>query len=262
MECKCWYGNADESNELARLAQFRREQTKTVAREVGSDGSLVTTRLDHIAAIQETDSGQTLLALKDGTEQRMSLIRDFRVLYLAKADGGTEKLDLAQARSVQFAAAQRAGAATGTMRATLLPPNRRTAAPDFALPDASGKSQKLHDYRGKAVLVDFWATWCHGCKVEIPWFAGFAKTYGPEGFTMLGVSLDEGGWKVLNPFLAETKVPYPVLLGDEATAKRYDIQALPDTFLIDRQGKIAAVYRGLADRQDVESNLLSVLAER
>jgi peroxiredoxin len=226
-----------------------------------ADGSLVTTRLDGIAAIQETNAGQAVFALKDGIQQRLWLVRDFRVLYLVKADGGTEKLDLAQVRSVQFGEARPAGAVREAVRAALLPQNQRTAAPDFSLPDASGKRRKLHDYRGKALLVDFWATWCHGCEEEIPRFKEFARRYGSRGFTMLGVSLGEGGWIALKPFLAETKVTYPVLLGDERTAQRYGVQALPDTFLIDRQGRTAAVYRGLVDRRDVESDLRAVLAE-
>jgi thiol-disulfide isomerase/thioredoxin len=77
-----------------------------------------------------------------------------------------------------------------------------------------GRGPELRgSWRGKVVLLDFWATWCTGCKEEIPSFSEFETTRGPKGFTMIGVSMDEGGWKVLNPFLAETKVPYPMLGG-------------------------------------------------
>jgi cytochrome c biogenesis protein CcmG/thiol:disulfide interchange protein DsbE len=121
---------------------------------------------------------------------------------------------------------------------------------------------KLSKYRGKVVLLDFWATWCHGCKEEIPWFVAFQKTYGPKGFAVVGVSMDEDGWKAITPFLATANVPYPILLGDGATAKNYGVEEmLPDTFLLDRKGRIAAAYRGLVDKDDVEANLRVMLAK-
>ena len=156
------------------------------------------------------------------------------------------------------AAADQAG-----VRAVLHPARERKAAPDFALTDASGKTVKLQDYRGKVLLLDFWATWCTGCKKEIPWFADFEKTYGAKGLAVVGVSMDEGGWKVLKPFLAETHVPYQILLGDEAMAKRYGIESMPDTFLIDQEGKVAAAYlAGLVDRDNVEANIKALLSKR
>src|SRR5450755_4658269 len=82
-----------------------------------------------------------------------------------------------------------------TVRAELRPAKDRKPAPAFILKDSAGKSVKLSKYRGKVVLLDFWATWCHGCKEEIPWFAEFQKTYGPRGFAVVGVSLDDDGWK-------------------------------------------------------------------
>ena len=148
-------------------------------------------------------------------------------------------------------------------RAPLVPQNERQRAADFVLRDASGKTARLSDYAGKVVLLDFWATWCTGCKKEIPWFSEFQKKYGAEGFAMVGVSLDEGGWKVLNPFLADAKIPYRMLLGDDSLAQRYGIQNLPDTFLIDRQGRVAAAYRaGIVDKDDVDTNIRTLLEKR
>jgi cytochrome c biogenesis protein CcmG/thiol:disulfide interchange protein DsbE len=149
------------------------------------------------------------------------------------------------------------------IRAALVPAGQRQAAADFALRDASGKTAKLRDYRGKVVLLDFWATWCTGCKQEIPWFSEFQQKYGAKGFAMLGVSLDAGGWKVLKPFLADHNVPYRMLLGDQRIAQRYGIQNMPDTFLIDRNGRVAAAYQaGLVDKDDVEANIRTVLDRR
>jgi peroxiredoxin len=148
-------------------------------------------------------------------------------------------------------------------RAILQPASERKVAPQLALKDSSGKTISLTDYRGKVVLLDFWATWCTGCKMEIPWFSEFQKTYGAQGFAVVGVSMDESGWSVVKPFLAETHVPYPILLGDDPTAQRFEIQSLPDTFLIDRHGRVAAVYRaGLVDKNDVEANIKALLSQR
>jgi len=147
-------------------------------------------------------------------------------------------------------------------RAELQPKKDRKAAPELALEDSSGKTMSVKQYRGKVVLLDFWATWCHGCVKEIPWFEEFEKTYGAKGFAVVGVSMDEGGWNVVKPFLAENHVPYRMLLGNEATMKRYGIENLPDTFLIDRKGKVAAAYREtLVDKDDVEAKIKALLSK-
>jgi peroxiredoxin len=148
------------------------------------------------------------------------------------------------------------------VRAALQPARDRKPAPAFALKDSSGKTVTLNDFRGKVVLLDFWATWCHGCKLEIPWFSEFEQKYHAKGLAVVGVSMDEGGWSVVKPFLAETHVPYRMLLGDDATAKRYGIGSLPDTFLIDRDGRLAAAYKeGLVDKGDVDANIQAILSE-
>jgi peroxiredoxin len=156
-----------------------------------------------------------------------------------------------------------AAVAAAAGQAGLYSVNERKVAPDFVLQDASGKTAKLEEYRGKVVLLDFWATWCTGCKKEIPWFSEFQKTYGPKGFAVVGVSMDEDGWKALRPFLAEHQIPYRMLLGDEATSKRYGIESLPDTFLIDRNGKVAAAYKAvLVDKDNVEAQIKTLVSER
>ena len=149
------------------------------------------------------------------------------------------------------------------IRAALQSPKGRKLAPEFALENSSGKTVKLKDYRGKVVLLDFWATWCTGCKKEIPWFVGFQNKYGAKNLAVVGVSLDGDGWKVLRPFLADGHVPYEVVLGNDATAKSYGIENMPDTFLIDQRGRVAAAYRaGLVDRGDIDENIKALLAKR
>src|SRR5580698_7922732 len=78
----------------------------------------------------------------------------------------------------------------------------RAPAPDFTLPSANGAAVQLSRYQGKVVLLDFWATWCHGCKTEIPWYVEFQDRYQKDGLTAVGVSMDDG-WKTVRPFLAE-----------------------------------------------------------
>jgi peroxiredoxin len=135
--------------------------------------------------------------------------------------------------------------------ASLKPDSERHNAPDFALKDADGKVVHLSDYKGKVVLLDFWATWCGPCKIEIPWFVDLQRKNKDRGFEVLGVSMDEEGWETVKPFLSDLAVNYRVVIGNDTTAQQYGgVDALPTTFLIDRSGKIAAVHVGLASRKD------------
>ena len=140
-------------------------------------------------------------------------------------------------------------------------PEDRKSAADFTLTDARGNSVRLSNYRGKVVLLDFWATWCGGCKVEIPWYLEFRKKYKRNGLALLGVSLDEGGWKVVKPFLKHKKWKYTVVMGTDEVAKRYEVSSMPVTLLIDRDGKIAASHSGLVDKSAFESEIVRVLHE-
>ena len=136
----------------------------------------------------------------------------------------------------------------------------RKKAPDFELKDASGKVVHLSDYKGKVVLLDFWATWCGPCGIEIPWFTEFQRKYKDRGFTVLGVSMDDGGWKDVKPFVAENKINYQVVLGDDKTSDQYgDVEALPTTFVIDRQGRVASVHVGLVDKKEFDDAIQKLL---
>ena len=152
-------------------------------------------------------------------------------------------------------------AAQSNATAQLQPREQRRPAPGFKLRNSGGKTIDLKKFRGKVVLLDFWATWCHGCKEEIPWFAEFDRKYGGKGLRVIGVSMDDG-WNTLKPFLATAKIPYRIVLGDESTAKSYKIENMPDTFLIDRKGNIAASYTGIVDRANLEANIQQMLAQR
>ena len=144
--------------------------------------------------------------------------------------------------------------------ASMKPDKERKAAPDFELKDADGKTVRLSDYKGKIVLLDFWATWCGPCKIEIPWFIQFERTYKDKGFSVIGVAMDEEGWTVVKPFIAEMAINYRVLQGNDGTAQLYGgVEALPTTFLIDREGKIAATHVGLNGKDDFENGIKKLL---
>jgi len=140
------------------------------------------------------------------------------------------------------------------------PEGDRKGAPDFALPDAQGITIRLSDYKGKVVLLDFWATWCGPCMIEIPWFVEFQRRYKDQGFSVIGVSMDDEGWTSVRPFLERFKMNYPVLLGNDDAATAYGgIEVLPTTFLIDRQGRIVETHRGLVNKDTLENAIKSLL---
>jgi len=144
--------------------------------------------------------------------------------------------------------------------ASLKPGKDRHPAPNFSLKDGDGKTVSLTDYRGKVVLLDFWATWCGPCKIEIPWFIDFQRKNQDKGLVVLGVSMDDEGWEVVKPFAKEMKVNYRLVIGNDQTAQLYGgVDALPTTFLIDRDGRIAAVHVGLADRKAIENGIEQLL---
>ncbi len=109
------------------------------------------------------------------------------------------------------------------------------------------------------VLLDFWATWCGGCKLEIPWYIEFDHKYRSKGLAVIGVSMDDEGMKVVKPFLAEKKIDYPVVIGNEELASRYGLTNMPMTLLIDRDGKIAVSHTGVVDKGNFESNIQTLL---
>jgi cytochrome c biogenesis protein CcmG/thiol:disulfide interchange protein DsbE len=114
------------------------------------------------------------------------------------------------------------------------------------------------------VLLNFWATWCGPCALEIPWFEQFEQDYKSQGFAVLGVSMDDDGWKAVKPYISEHKVNYRVLLGNDSVAQLYGgLDALPTTYIIDRDGRMAfPVHVGLINKSEYVQEVQSLLSDK
>jgi cytochrome c biogenesis protein CcmG/thiol:disulfide interchange protein DsbE len=146
-------------------------------------------------------------------------------------------------------------------------------APEFTLSDISGRKVSLADYKGKAVLLNFWATWCGPCKVEIPWILKLREQYAGKGFEVLGVSsddLDKGDKKLLAQetadiakFAKDQSISYPVLIDGDSISHPYGgVDSLPTSFYIDRKGTIVAQTIGLVSRDEMEANIKKALGSQ
>ena len=137
------------------------------------------------------------------------------------------------------------------------------AAPDFSLPTTTGQTMKLSDLQGKAVLLNFWATWCEPCKVEMPWFVDLQKKYGPQGLQVIGVAMDDASPKDIAAFAQKMGVNYPILIGKEEVGAQYGgIEYLPSTFYISRSGKVVEHAFGLVSRSEIEANIEKALGQQ
>jgi peroxiredoxin len=153
-------------------------------------------------------------------------------------------------------------APTSVSAASVKAAKDRRVAPDFTLKDADGKNVRLSDYKGKVVLLDFWATWCGPCKIEIPWFIELQRNNRDRGFEVLGIAMDDEGWEIVKPFAARMQMNYRLVMGSEGVSQLYGgIEALPTTFMIDREGKIAAVHVGLTSKKDFVNGIEELLRD-
>jgi len=147
-------------------------------------------------------------------------------------------------------------------------------APDFTLQTLNGDKVSLGGYKGKAVLVNFWATWCTPCKIETPWLVELRNKYASQGFEVIGVSTegedlkpgDKAGWAkqkaAIAKFINEEKMPYPVLINGDSLSQEYGgLDAMPTSFFVDRKGTVIAAEMGLTSESDIESNIKKALAD-
>jgi thiol-disulfide isomerase/thioredoxin len=133
-------------------------------------------------------------------------------------------------------------------------------APDFSLQSLDGKTTHLSDFRGKAVLLNFWATWCGPCKIEMPWFVDLQKEYGAQGLQIVGVAMDDASTEDIAKFAKGMGVNYPILIGKESVGDEYGgVPALPESFLIARDGKIVDKIIGLRGKAEIEDAVKKAL---
>ncbi|MDQ6911524.1 MAG: TlpA family protein disulfide reductase [Verrucomicrobiota bacterium] len=133
-------------------------------------------------------------------------------------------------------------------------------APAWDLKDLEGKPVKLSDFKGKVVLLNFWATWCPPCREEIPALIALQNTYKDQGLVVIGLSVDQGGPAAVKSFAKRMKINYPIVLGDEKTAAAYgNVQVIPTTFFIDRAGDIVGEREGGADQATFEAAIAPLL---
>jgi thiol-disulfide isomerase/thioredoxin len=159
------------------------------------------------------------------------------------------------------------GPAKGTVQADGT--SAGTPAPEVTFKDLDGKDVTLAQYKGKVVLVDFWATWCDPCRIEIPWLIELQQKYGAKGFTVLGVAMDDEGKSVVAPFLEKErfdvngqKLPmnYPIVLGNDAIADKFGgLLGYPTGYLISREGKQVKKMQGLTSYDEIAKAIESQL---
>ena len=142
-------------------------------------------------------------------------------------------------------------------------PRSENAMPDFELQDLAGNPVRLSDYEGKAVLINFWATWCGPCRAEIPELVKIQKEYGGSDFTVIGISLDQGGFDLVQRFVNAHNLNYPILMGNRLVVKQYgNFQAIPATFLLNSKHELARRYRGLVNKSMIVDDLEKLFEDR
>jgi peroxiredoxin len=134
-------------------------------------------------------------------------------------------------------------------------------APEFVLRDLNGKRVNLHAYRGKVVLLNFWATWCAPCQLEMPRFVAWQKQYGSRGLRVIGISMDDDP-ELARRLYKKLRLNYPVMMGNEKVGELYGgVLGLPVTFLIDSQGEVRARFQGETDLNAMEEQLKALLLQ-
>jgi peroxiredoxin len=136
-----------------------------------------------------------------------------------------------------------------------------TLAPTFELKSLSNKSIRLSDYRGQIVVLNFWATWCSPCRRETPMLVELDKEYRKKGVAILGIDLDDFDAETISKFVAEHKISYPIVVGDDETSHEYvGLGGLPITFVIAPDGRVIKKFSGIANAAELEDSLKPLLS--
>jgi thiol-disulfide isomerase/thioredoxin len=163
-------------------------------------------------------------------------------------------------------ASSRAGGDRGSAEGGGMTPKLQgKVAPSFSLVDLTGKKVSLADFKGKPVLINFWATWCGPCKIEMPWFEEFNKKYAGQGLVILGVAADDASKTLIANTAQKLGVTYPVLLKDDKVEDAYGgVSYLPESFYVDKTGKVMLETAGLNDdaggKDEIEANIKKLIA--
>lgn len=132
--------------------------------------------------------------------------------------------------------------------------------PDWELKDVNGKTVKSSDFKGKVVILDFWATWCPPCVKGIPEFIELQNEFGSKGLVVVGISLDQDGPAVVKAFMEKMKVNYPMVMGDESVVAAFGgVEGIPTTFIIDKEGKIRGKHVGYTAKSQFEADIKPLL---
>ena len=178
----------------------------------------------------------------------------------------TRRAAEAQARTLPMSIAVDKQGATASESGSSAIDLRGKPAVTFTLTSNTGKRVSLTDLKGKPVLLNFWATWCTPCKVEMPWFEDFQKKYAAQGLQVVGINEDDDAQSPeikdqIKKTLERTGVDYTILMSDKKVGDAYGgLDVLPATFYIDRSGKIVAQAIGLASKDEAESNIQKIVA--
>jgi thiol-disulfide isomerase/thioredoxin len=172
------------------------------------------------------------------------------------------KLALERAQENHMVMSPKSGTAAGSAPAASADTDQKEtslrgkAAPAFTLVNLEGKRVSLKDYKGRPVLVNFWATWCSPCKLEMPWFEEFRQKYAPQGFEILGIAEDDAGKDAITKAVKRINVSYPILLTDQKVAPAYGgVDYLPESFYVDRNGIVQTETSGLGSKDEIEANI-------
>lgn len=139
-------------------------------------------------------------------------------------------------------------------------PDKLASAPDWQLQNLDGKKVRFSDFKGKVVILDFWATWCGPCREEIPGFIELQKRYEKQGLEVIGVSMDQVGPIEVKKFAKQIGVNYQIVLADTKTTQEFGgIEAIPTTFVIDREGRTVRQHLGLTAKEEFEKEIKPLL---
>lgn len=179
-------------------------------------------------------------------------------ILIIRHDGSEDTSELAELRTYEEEEFSAPESSSASERARFEP----VPVPAFELEDMDGGVYSMEARKGSVVIINFWATWCGPCRFEIPELVELQEEYGPEGFEVLGISMDEEGFDVIRPFAEEMAINYPIVVDHGAVASQFGgIYGLPTTFIVDRNGLIQERIIGIVTRQSLEPRLQILLSE-